>query len=221
VGLAAAIRKRPLWLRQIVYSFAVAALVVVGVYLLSHVDSFYDPYEFSELTSGRTGLWAAAWEKFADKPVTGWGADSLRSVNLMAYLPAYDPWLLESLTASLEAGSFHNIYLNVLAEKGLIVFIPSMVMAAFLIRQSWRLHVHRALFSGPDAAYAKVATLIVLLILVRGLSEYAGWWADANSTVDYLSYVAASLIVATGTQLDRRAYPKRAKKGGKQTQRWT
>jgi O-antigen ligase len=222
VGLVAAIRKRPLWLRRIVYGFAVAGLVVAGIYLLPLLDGVsYDPYELSKLTSGRTALWAVALENFADRPLTGWGADSLGGVGLVGYLPRYDPWLLESLTSALEGGSFHNIYLTVLAEKGLLVFIPAMVMATFLIRQSWRLRVHRARFSELDAAYAKVAPLIVLLILVRGLSEYAGWWGDANSTVDYLSYVAASLIVAAGARLDRMAYPKRAKKGGKQTQLWT
>jgi O-antigen ligase len=220
VGLVAAIRRQPVWLRQTVYPFAAAGLVVAGVYLLPHANGIFDSYELSELTSGRSDIWPAAWDKFVDAPLTGWGADPafLSDVNLVAYLPVYDPWLLESLRSAVEAGSFHNIYLTVLAEKGLIVFIPSMVMAAFLIRQSWRLHAHRVRFSKRDAAYATVAPLIVVIILVRGLSEHAGWWADANATVDYLSYVAASLIIATVARLDQKAYPKLEEKGGKQTQ---
>jgi inner membrane protein involved in colicin E2 resistance len=108
--------------------------------------------------------------------------------------------------------------LTVLAQKGLIVFIPSMVMAAFLIRQSWRLHAHKARLSKRDAAYATVAPFIVFFILLRGLSEHAGWWATANDTVDYLSYVAASLIVAMVARLDSIVSPKRKEKGGQQTQ---
>jgi O-antigen ligase len=220
VGLVAAIRRQPVWLRQTVYPFAAAGLVVAGVYLLPHANSFFDPYELNELTSGRWEIWTAAWDKFVDAPLTGWGAGPalLSNVNWVAYLSVYDPWILESVRSAVEAGSFHNIYLTVLAEKGLIVFIPSIVMAAFLIRQCWRLHAHRARFSKRDAAYATVAPLLVITILVRGLSEHAGWWADANSTVDYLSYVAASLIVATVARLDPIVYPKRKEKGGQQTQ---
>jgi len=220
VGLIAAIRRQPVWLRQTIYPFAAAALVVAGVYLLPHANSFFDPYELNELTSGRSEIWAAAWDKFVDAPLTGWGASpaSLSNVNWVAYLPVYDPWILESVRSAVEVGSFHNIYLTVLAQKGLIVFIPSMVMAAFLIRQSWRLHAHKARFSKRDAAYATVAPLIVVIILVRGLSEHAGWWADADSTEDYLSYVAASLIVATVARLESIVSPKRKEKGGQQTQ---
>jgi O-antigen ligase len=218
IALFVTLRRRALWLRQIVYPVAVPGLVVASVYLMSLSDEFFDPYECSDLTTGRTDLWVAALKKFADSPLVGWGAGSW-SVNLAAYLPVHDPWDLEQFT-SLEAGAFHNTYLTVLAEKGLIVFIPAMVMAAFLVRQSWRLRVQRALFSGLDANYATVAPLIVVLILVRGLGEHAGWWGYANGGVDYLSYVAASSVVAAAARLDRVSYQKRATKGGKHTRRW-
>jgi O-antigen ligase len=220
VGLVNAIRKQPLWLRQIVYFFAIPGLVVAGAYLLSTLNLLVDLSELSDLTTGRTDLWAAAVAAFADKPLTGWGA-GFHSVNLAAYLSSpYDPWRLETLTSGIEVGAFHNVYLTVLAQKGLIVFIPAMAMAAFLIWQSWRLRVHKAnFFRRRDAECARVAPLIVVLILVRGFSEYAGWWGAADGTVDYLSYVGASLIVAMAARLDRIAYPKWAKKGSKETHR--
>jgi O-antigen ligase len=220
VGLIAAIRRQPVWLRRTVYPLAAAGLVVAGVYLLPYANSFFYPYELNELTSGRLQIWAAAWDKFVDAPLTGNGADSTltSSVNAVAYLPVYDLWIQDNFRSAVEMGYFHNIYLTVLAQKGLIVFIPSMVMAAFLIRQSWRLHAHKARLSKRDAAYATVAPFIVFFILLRGLSEHAGWWATANDTVDYLSYVAASLIVAMVARLDSIVSPKRKEKGGQQTQ---
>ena len=122
---------------------------------------------------------------------------------------------------SLQGGAFHNTYLSVLTEKGLVVFVPALMMAAFLVCHSCRLYACRALFTGLDASHAAVMHLIVVIMLVRGLSEHAGWWGYANGTVDYTSYAAASLIVALTARLDRVAYPKRVRKGGKYTRRWT
>jgi O-antigen ligase len=217
VGLIIGGRQLPPWLRRTGYFLVPPALIAAAVYMLSVGDSYVDPQALSTLTSERTSMWSAALEKFSQRPLTGWGADSWK-INLPSYLRVYDPERLMSIT-SVKAGAFHNTYLTILAEKGLMVFVPALVMAGFLVWQSWTLHAHRRLLTKLDAGHAAVAPLIVILILVRGLGEHAGWWGYADGTVDYLSYVAASLIVATATQLDRITYPKQPKKGGRRIQR--
>ncbi len=206
VALIGVIRSRNPLLRWGGYCSLVLGTIVGSIYLPPLWENFLDPDQLGELSAGRWELWSAALAKFAEYPLTGWGAGSWQ-VNLASYLPVYDISRFRAIT-SLESGSFHNAYLAILAEKGLVVFGAGLVMVAFLIRQSWRLHEGKAFLAGTDRAFATVAPLVVVLMLVRALVEQPGLLGSANGLVDYLAYAAAALIVATATQLHRLERPK-------------
>lgn len=201
LALVGALRSRNLLLRWVVYCSMVLGVVAGSIYLSQLWGNLPNSSQLSELSAGRWELWIAAVAKFTERPLTGWGAGSWE-VNLANYLPVYDYYRFVELT-SLESGSFHNTYLTILAEKGLIVFGVSLVMVAFLARQSFRLFEGRTLLIGTDRAFAAVAPLVVVLMLVHGLFEQPGLFGYANGLVDYLAYAAAAVIVATAARLDR------------------
>lgn len=155
-----------------------------------------DPTAASEVTTGRLDLWVAAWQKFLDRPWFGWGANTW-SEDLVVYLPGYAHYW-EGLL-SLEAGAFHNMYLTVLAEKGILVFITAMLLLLALTRMSWSVYDHRRTLPVLEGRAARIAPFVVLLLLIRGLGEQPGLFGYAIGAVDFLSYIVAVNILALET----------------------
>jgi O-antigen ligase len=160
----------------------------------------------SELTTGRSLLWAAAWDKFLQRPLFGWGGGSF-PIQLDRFLPAtkvYEAGDLEILNTT---GGAHNAILTVLAERGLLAALAAVVMSLFLLRLAMRIHRSRRELHGIDRAYAWLGPFVIVLILVRSLGEMPGWFGYADSLVDFLAYGYAAMLVSVAAGFDRIAEP--------------
>jgi len=159
-----------------------------------------------DLTTGRSLLWNAAWEKFLDRPLFGWGAGSF-SIDLGQYLPGVGLYRAEDLSVLTTAGGAHNALLNVLAERGLLAAVAAGLVALFLLNLAIRLYRSRDRFRGMDRGLATLAPFVVILMLVRSLGELPGWFGSADSLIDFLAYGIAALLVAVASTLDVTAQP--------------
>ena len=105
--------------------------------------------KFRNLLDPRLSLWLAAWAMFADAPVLGYGPHTygifyqhyLTGLHLPTWLTAEPPnttWA-------------HNLYLEVLAEQGLLGLMALGVLLLAALRRAWRL---RQAAHGETRAYA-------------------------------------------------------------------
>jgi len=143
-------------------------------------------------------LWAAALKRFAERPVLGWGARSWE-VDLGGYLPGYHPYGIGVPTG----GAFHNAYLNLLAEKGLVGFVSGVGMLVFLFTCRVKLYLGRALLDRSERGFGIAAVFWTTILALHGLGEVGGLLGYANALVDFLCYWGASLIVALAAGVER------------------
>lgn len=172
-------------------SFAVTADVRMPAAAVDNLD---------DITTHRVYLWEAALEQFARHPWFGAGADSWR-LELAAVLPDQSREISDRLS-KLSSGAYHNAYLAFLAERGLIVFFPSLLILWFVLRSAFRVYEYRNLFAPGDRAFANLAPIMVLFIMVRQLGECSGLLAYANGGVDFASFAVASLVVALAGDIE-------------------
>ncbi|HSL32808.1 MAG TPA: O-antigen ligase family protein [Candidatus Limnocylindrales bacterium] len=182
-----------------------AVAVIVGWAVLAYSEdlrrAFLSP-ALNELTTGRTLLWDAAWEKFLERPLFGWGGRSY-AIELGAYLPpGAQLYYAEDLVILTVSGGAHNAFLTVLAERGIVGVVSLGVMVAFLLYLGLTIFRSRHRLSGPDRAFGWLAPCIVVLILVRSLGESPGWFGTADSLVDFLAFGVAAMLVAVAASLD-------------------
>lgn len=175
----------------IFFASAVLAHDLIGVELL---------LSLSEFTSGRTELWMVAMDKFFERPWLGWGA-STWNLDLWRYMSAYSSDL--ERWDALGSGAFHNAYLTHLAEKGLIGFCLQMTLLAYLVKAAFRLYWSRVGLQGADRSVAVMAPYLVVLVLLRSLSETGGLLGYANGGVDFMAYAAVGLILAVYSRVGR------------------
>lgn len=189
-----------------VISRIIFAIILVGGahYVVSVFHEFATGNEFSRLLSGRPDLWRIAWDLFLARPILGWGPHTWK-MKLASYVLSKGYFQYERLL-ELQSGAFHNAYLTLLAERGIIAFFPGMAIVTFLVWQSLRLHRNSSLLVGADRLLGLLAPIVIIMLVIRGLAEQPGLLGYANSTVDYLCYAWASMIVALSSDLeDRRA----------------
>jgi O-antigen ligase len=160
----------------------------------------------NDLTTGRSLLWAAAWDKFLERPLFGWGGRSF-PIDLGGFLPATKVYEASDLQIVNTTGGAHNALLTVLAERGLITALAAVMMSGFLLLLAIRVHRSRARLRGIDRAYAWLGPFVILLILVRSLGEMPGWFGYADSLVDFLAYGCAAMLVAVAADLTPRTDP--------------
>lgn len=192
-------KRSPLFLKGTSMTIVISFLIYINTFILPHLSIIKDKETLSEITAGRLDLWIAAWLKFLDRPIFGWGAGSWK-FNIYEYLPYYYPFGSDVLL-SLTSGSFHNAFLTVLAEKGLITFIPGLIMFTLVIRLSFFIYYNQNVLEHIDREFAKVAPIITILITIRSFSEQPGLLGYANSTVDFITYSIVSLIIATSIKV--------------------
>jgi O-antigen ligase len=178
------------------YAYTACSLFVVVLFSASPPlrHAVMNPYDWSEWTTGRLDLWIAGLTKFAERPVTGWGAGSWHA-DLYYYLPDYRQWGRESLTV-LESGGFHSVYITVLAEKGMLGFLPGMLVLGLLAAYSTFLFRARKVVATETGVFATVLPFLFALLVLRGASEHAGLLAYGNGIVDFVAYATAALIAA-------------------------
>lgn len=179
-----------------VFSYAILLIGFLGFlyYInLDEVEKIKYMYEVSDATTGRLELWLAAIAKFYDRPVVGWGASSW-DYDLDKYLVliSSDIGRFDILTS----GAFHNAYLTVLAEKGLVGFFITASFLFFIYRGSIVVYSERYNMNIFDRKLAAVSPLFISLLVIRGFFEHGGIIGYANASVDFISFAGAALIVA-------------------------
>jgi O-antigen ligase len=154
----------------------------------------WDPYAWSSLTTGRLDLWIAGIRKFADYPVFGAGAGSWRD-DLSVYLPEYSLYGSEALLEQVQGGAYHNAFVTLLAEKGLVAFGPGLVLLLFILRTALR--AARGPFaSAQDAIAARIAPALMLGILASMMLEGTAFFAAADGPGPFLAFALGATVVA-------------------------
>lgn len=157
--------------------------------------------KLSGFTTNRSYLWLAAVERFFAHPWVGGGGDTWR-LDLPTFLPTmWKPWLFRNFS-NLAGGAYHNAYLTYLAERGLIGFIPGLMMILFVLRSALRLYSYRRILAGSDRVSALLAPLAVLFIVVRQCVEAAGVLGYANGAGDFICFVVVSMVIALAADPD-------------------
>ena len=138
----------------------------------------------SRLWSNRVPLWIAAWKIFLDAPILGQGPGSFAVIN-EAYLQHIElpDWVIRD---SRHAPWAHSLYLELLAERGLVGAASFIYLMAIVCRALWK-----KIVSTPHSEYyhISVATAASLLgMLLASIFEL--------SLVRYWVIIVFSLLIA-------------------------
>lgn len=172
-------------LKRLAAWLAILALVA-GIAWGTQAISFK---QMSDATEGRWDFWWVAWHKFTERPLMGYGFDSW-SDDLVSRLPGQ--YRMTSFDAINLAGGYHNEYITLLAEQGLIGFIPVMALFIFLLRSSWRL-AFRSSCTWKNGQWALFGCLFLLL---RASVEAPGLFGYGQEPADYLAFVFVAIVVS-------------------------
>ena len=172
------------WLGAAVTAPAIAGFLAIFV---SQIDAIAHS-AVAPLLAGRAALWQIAAAAWTQQPLFGFGPGSFQAVihaNLgKAYLDTADRF---TSLYQLQAGGFHNLWLSVLVERGVVGLIG--------LFSSWCLLAGLALSHGsalPGPRRVLVGTLLVSLFL-RGQVELAGLFDDAGDPIDEVIMMAIGL----------------------------
>lgn len=142
-GLGAMCAAQPALRRWIKWGLAVAVLAV-GV-------SFWRNYGNAQFT--RLHLWDVAWRVFKDHPLFGVGP-----ANYATVFTDYFPGIIEGQRVW---GSAHNIYLQQLAERGLVGLVALLALGSSFLARSWQ-QARRVLDAANLLALAATTAFIVM-----------------------------------------------------------
>ena len=169
---------------------AATALLVSGTVLGGVAIIMLTPdRDLTGVTEGRWHLWSVGLHKFVERPLFGYGYESWRD-DLVSRLPGeYD--LTFDLAKSL-GGGYHNEYISVLAEEGLIGAFGAGLIVWLLLRSSWLL-AFRQWGAVPTKQWPLFACIFMLL---RANFEVPGLFGYGQDPVDYLAYVLVAIIIS-------------------------
>ncbi len=140
-------------------------------------------------SEGRSHLWSVGIQKFTERPLFGYGYESWRD-DLVSRLPGeYD---LTYDLAQKFGGGYHNQYISVLAEEGLIGTLAAGLIIWFLVRSSWLLAFRR----WAVAETHQWALFACLFLLLRANIEVPGLFGYEQEPADYLAYVFLAIVVS-------------------------
>jgi len=138
----------------VIWLFADNILAIIGT-ISSSVR------EGSDTVGVRYGLWRAGWRMWLDHPIRGVGIG-----QYSAHLPVYGNDLLAPRYWILGA---HNMYVQVLAETGVVGIILFVTMLFSSLREMWRLR------NSEDAlvvALAQTWLVVFVIMLLGGLTKH-------------------------------------------------
>lgn len=121
--------------RRQILGLTLIAAIGLAVWLPSDPDALHRLTNFGGGGSGRQDLWTVAWRVFDQHPVTGVGVGNFQVVE-----PRYvlQPGNITHVTLISETPKIvHNVYLQLLAETGVIGLIAFLVVVLFSMRTSW------------------------------------------------------------------------------------
>jgi O-antigen ligase len=147
--------------------------------------------EINKLSEGRIDLWSVAWDKFLERPIFGNGFDSWDD-DLVSRLPG--EYRMASLVAkNLAGGGYHNEYLTMLAEQGIVGTIPALYFFGFFFATCWKLSFRQSA-TWHHGNWALFGCLVILLrasVEIPGLFGYGG-----QEPADYLCFLFVALAVS-------------------------
>jgi O-antigen ligase len=119
----------------------------------------------------------------------GYGFDSWRD-DLVSRLPG--EYRLTSYDAINLAGGYHNEYLTLLAEQGLVGLFPVMAVFIFLLRCSWKLAFR------PSATWrnGQWALFGCIFLLLRASVEAPGLFGYSQEPADYLAFIFLAIVAS-------------------------
>ncbi len=166
-----------------------AALVLGALAGVAGVVMLLSDRDLFAVTEGRSHLWPVGIQKFVERPLFGFGYESWRD-DLVSRLPGeYD--LTLDLAEKL-GGGYHNQYISVLAEEGLLGALAALPILWILLRSSWLLAFRR--WGTVHGRQWPLFTCIVLLL--RAGIEVPGLFGYAQEPADYLAYVLLAIVVS-------------------------
>jgi O-antigen ligase len=168
----------------------ISAMLIAGIALIL-AGAFYTLSfkTWSHITEGRWDVWSVAVQKFLERPITGYGYYSWRD-DLASRLPG--EYALTTKMTEMSAGGYHNEYLTLLAEEGLLGFGAAAALVWFLLKSSYRLAFARWR-TWTGGSWALFASLFLLL---RACVEVPGLFGYGQDPADYLAFLAVAIIVS-------------------------
>jgi O-antigen ligase len=179
------LRTKSPWLR--ITTWLLVAGAVLGLALIASITSDKD---FRHATEGRSHLWLVGLQKFVERPLFGYGYESWRD-DLVSRLPGEQRDLTFEVASKLGAG-YHNEYVSVLAEEGLIGAFGAALIIWLLLRSSWLLAFRRwaTVHSQEWPLFA------VIFLLLRANFEIPGLFGYAHDPADYLAYLLLAVVLS-------------------------
>jgi O-antigen ligase len=187
------LHKRTIAARTIAVALVCSCLFLGGI-----VGSVYvTPERLSAVTEGRYDLWTVGIEKFVEKPLIGYGAESWRD-DLVSRLPGY--YKGSTGLTTLRAGGYHSEFVTLLAEGGLLCFIPATIILWLLFRACCRIAFH------PSTPRVNGQALIFtfFLFVLRAAVEVPGIFGYGEDVTDYLAAIFIAIVVSQASLLRKR-----------------
>jgi O-antigen ligase len=124
--------------RRLLYVFALSALLLVVI--VDGLLGFPFTRKFALGFNGRIPLWLTAFSMFADAPILGHGPHTF-GLFYLDYLHRLEipAWLSVDVRP---LGWVHNVYLQVLAEQGIVGALALLALITCAVRLAWRTHRH-------------------------------------------------------------------------------
>ncbi len=171
--------------RRLATAVFATAVAIGGLVVISTASDD----ELNHATEGRSHLWAVGLQKFTERPLFGFGYESWRD-DLVSRLPGeYE--LTFDLAKSL-GGGYHNEYVSVLAEEGLIGAFGAALVMWLLLRSSWLL----AFRQWTTAHTGEWPLFTAIFLLLRASFEVPGLFGYAQDPVDYLAYIFVAIVLS-------------------------
>lgn len=176
-------------------SLVIGAIVVCFLFSIPLIAHSF----IADGLAGRAGLWQIALRGWLDAPVFGHGVHSWVDVvqqNLGAaeYRTMYE---MQS-TASLRTGGFHNVWMNTLAERGLIGLAGLYASYCLLLARL----IANLPFNSRDQRFQ--ALVLFLFVFLRSFVEITGLMSYSDAALDAIVITALAVTVAAEPQQRRR-----------------
>ncbi len=153
---------------------------------------YTDFRDMSRITEGRWDLWYVAWQKFTEQPIFGYGFESWHD-DLASRVPGvYGMTSGATGIEHLDAGAYHNIYLTMLAEQGLVGSVPTLAIFWFLLSRSYRL----AFWEFATWQKGRWALVGAIVIVLHGMVEASGIFGYASAPDDYCAIIFLAIVVS-------------------------
>ncbi len=159
--------------RRAVLGLGIGVALAAAAWFLASPEGFDRLTDFNDHGNGRDELWRIAWEMFATHPLQGVGLQ-----NFIPQAPDYvlHPGALQFIHLIIERPVVvHNIYLQFLAETGLVGLLLFLTLVALSLTASLRAAtLYEGLGKRPSADLSRCVFLALVALLAAGFFISSG-----------------------------------------------